>query len=174
MLSGYACRSDHLFRCNPTPDADLLNPTAHTRISFRFYLFRTPTQSLGDGLVHAVAILVHVHGLPGLLVDEFGPLLVLGDESLVKGGVVVDPLLLADNVGDGLALGLEDGLDLGTGLGVEVLHLNDEGRLLELMERRGTGQGPLEGIGNEGDDDILALRHGGGEGTDTDGGRSRC
>ena len=161
------------FICNPTPDADLLNPTAHTRISFRFYLFRTPTQSLGDGLVHAVAILVHVHGLPGLLVDEFGPLLVLGDESLVKGGVVVDPLLLADNVGDGLALGLEDGLDLGTGLGVEVLHLNDEGRLLELMERRGARQGPLEGISNKGDDDVVALRQGR-EGTDTDGGRSRC
>ena len=108
-----------------------------------------------------------------LLVDEFGPLLVLGDESLVKGGVVVDPLLLADNVGDGLALGLEDGLDLGTGLGVEVLHLNDEGRLLELMERRGARQGPLEGIGNKGDDDVVALRQGR-KGTDTDGGRSRC
>ena len=132
------------------------------------------TQSLGDGLVHAVAKLVHVHGLSGLLVDEFGPLLVLGDETLVEGGVVVDPLLLADNVGDGLALRLEDGLDLGPGLGVEVLHLDDEGGLLELMERRGTGQGPLERIGNEGDDDVVALRHGGGEGTDTDGGRSRC
>ena len=71
-------------------------------------------------------------------------------------------------------LRLEDGLDLGPGLGVEVLHLDDEGRLLELMERRGAGQGPLERIGNEGDDDVVALRHGGGEGPDTDGGRSRC
>mmetsp|Transcript_20588 Transcript_20588/g.59028 ORF Transcript_20588/g.59028 Transcript_20588/m.59028 type:complete len:225 (-) Transcript_20588:75-749(-) len=159
---------------NPTPDADLpIHPHPHLSL-FSVYKLHTHTRNLGDGLVHTVAKLVHEHGLSGLLVDEFGPLLVLGDETLVKGGVVVDPLLLADDVGDGLALRLEDGLDLGPGVGVEVLHLDDEGGLLELMERRGAGQGPLERIGNEGDDDVLALRNGGGEGADADDGRSRC
>lgn len=120
-------------------------------------------------LLHPLTKLIKINPLPGLLVNKLRPLHVLRNQPLIQCGIIGNPSLLTNNVGDGLALLFEDFLDFGTRLDGEVFAFNNEGRFVKLMEGRGRGEGPFEGVGDEGYYDVLA-RGEGGEGSERRGG----
>lgn len=103
-----------------------------------------------------MTILIKINPLPGLLINKLGPLNILGNQSLIQSGIIGNPSLLSDNVGDGLALLFEDFLNFGTRLDGEVFTFNNEGGFLKLMEGRRRGEGPFEGVSDEGYYDVLA------------------
>ena len=108
-----------------------------------------------------MTILIKVNPLSSLLINKFRPLHILGNQTLVQLRIIGNPSLLTDNIGDGLALRLENFLDFGTRLEAEVLAFDDEGRFFKLMEGWGGGEGPFEGVGDEGDNDVFAFSEGG-------------
>jgi len=112
-------------------------------------------------LLNPLAKFIKVNPFSGLLIDEFSPFHILRNQTHVQLRIIGNPPLLTDNIGDGLSLGLENFLNLGTGFKVEMLTLDYEGRLFKLMERWGGGKSPFEGIGDEGNDDVFTFREGG-------------
>eukprot|EP00569_Conticribra_weissflogii_P012714 CAMPEP_0171384346 /NCGR_PEP_ID=MMETSP0879-20121228/38422_1 /TAXON_ID=67004 /ORGANISM="Thalassiosira weissflogii, Strain CCMP1336" /LENGTH=195 /DNA_ID=CAMNT_0011896617 /DNA_START=339 /DNA_END=927 /DNA_ORIENTATION=+ len=112
-------------------------------------------------LLNPLAKFIKVNPFSGLLIDEFSPFHILRNQTHVQLRIIGNPPLLTDNIGDGLSLGLENFLNLGTGFKVEMLTLDYEGRLFKLMERWGGGKSPFEGIGDEGNDDVFTFRESG-------------
>ena len=112
--------------------------------------------SLRNGLFDPVSKLVHVDPFPGLLVDEFSPFCVLGDQSFVESRVILGPGLLSDNIRDLMSLACQDFLAFHSWVEIQVLRFDDQRRLLELMQWWRRGKGEFQGVGNQRDYYILS------------------
>ena len=111
---------------------------------------------LGYRLVDLVSKLIQVNPIPGLLIYEFGPLIILGDQTFVLGSIIHGPSFLSDNIRNLMALHSQDLLAFLAWVQLKMLRFDDERRLLKLMQRRRRGESKLQRICDQRDHNIVA------------------